>query len=74
MVAKELAPCQQDVMIPSKAADPFIFSPQMVSQLQLLRFARCVLRWTARLKPTLPPAVGGRPMTYADESILVTTW
>lgn len=72
MLAKELAQCQQDALIQSKAQDPFIFSPQMVSQLQLLRFARCVLIWSARLKPALPASRGGRPVAYRDESVLVT--
>jgi hypothetical protein len=72
MLAAELAQCQQRALIQSRAEDPFIFSPQRVSELRLLRFARCVLNWAARLKPALPPAAGGRPMTYADESVLVT--
>ena len=44
----------------------------MVRELQLLPFARCVLRWAARLKPALPRAVGGRPIIYAEEGVLVT--
>jgi hypothetical protein len=54
MLAAELAQCQQRALIQSRAEDPFIFSPQRVSELRLLRFARCVLNWAARLKPALP--------------------
>jgi hypothetical protein len=72
MLAKELIQCQQRAISQSQADDPFIFSPQMVRELQLLVFARCVLRWAARLKPALSRAGSGRPITYADESILVT--
>ncbi|HEY77356.1 MAG TPA: hypothetical protein G4O00_14460, partial [Thermoflexia bacterium] len=54
-------------------ANPFIFSPQLVHQLQLLTFARKALALAYRLaRPRPLPSARGRPPTYADETILVT--
>lgn len=58
---------------PQRNANPFIFSPQLVHQLQLLAFARKVLALACRLaRPHPLPSARGRPPTYADETILVT--
>ena len=78
MLASELARRQQGtgiVITQSEEPDPFIFSPQLVTDLQLMAFARRVL-WTAQqLRPGrrgLPDPRGGRPCVYRDESVLVT--
>ncbi len=53
--------------------DPFIFSTDLVRQLQLLAFARKVLAVAYRLlRPPRLPSARGRPHTYPDEVILVT--
>jgi hypothetical protein len=55
----------------TKEPDPFVFSPQMVRDLQLVDFARGVLR-LATWRPMLRAGAGGRPDTYSDETVLVT--
>lgn len=73
MLAAELAQRQQgSLQRPEKGDDPFVFSPQMVRDLQLMNFARQVLAFMARCRPTLSNGPGGRPLSYADETVLVT--
>jgi hypothetical protein len=53
--------------------DPFIFSVDLVQQLQLMEFARRVLAAAAHLmQPKRLPSVGGHPDTYSEATILVT--
>jgi hypothetical protein len=73
MLAAELALRQQgSVLLHEKAEDPFVFSPQMVRDLQLMAFAREVLAFASRLRPSLASGQGGRPVLYSDETVLVT--
>lgn len=72
MLTIELAERQQRAITAIGSEDPFIFSPQMVSELQLFALARFIVILTHWLRPTLPAGPGGRPVTYRDESILVT--
>jgi len=52
--------------------DLFIFSTDMVRDLQLMAFARSVLALAMSLRPALPAGRGGRPDVYSDESVLVS--
>jgi hypothetical protein len=72
MLTTELAERQQQAITAIGGEDPFIFSPQMVSELRLLALARFIVILTHWLRPALPAGPGGRPITYRDESILVT--
>jgi hypothetical protein len=73
MVAAELTNRQQgSLQSPEKGDDPFVFSPQLVRDLQLMNFARQVLAFIARRCPTLASGPGGRPRSYTDETVLVT--
>ena len=77
MFASELARRQQgtEVVVAPSEEDPFVFSPQMVTDLQLMAFARRVLWMAHWLRPGrrgLPDPRGGRPCVYHDESVLVT--
>jgi hypothetical protein len=74
MLSTELAKRQQRAINAFVGEDPFIFSPQMVHDLHLLPLARFIVKVSARIRPTLPAGPGGRPVTYLDESILVTIW
>lgn len=55
-----------------KPEDPFIFSTDLIAHLQLLSFARQVLRLAFSLLPLRLPPAGGRPDCYPDEVVLVT--
>lgn len=78
MVTTELIHRQQgamEVIEGNQAPDPFVFSPQMVRDLELMAFARQVIGVAQRWRPgqaALPAPRGGRPVTYRDESVLVT--
>jgi hypothetical protein len=74
MLTSELAERQRGAIAvsDSKQGDPFVFSPDMVGDLQLMTFARQVLRLASIVRPALPAPPGGRPDTYSDASILVT--
>jgi hypothetical protein len=72
MLPIELAIWQQQALTIASGEDPFIFSTQMISELQLRPLARLIVTWTNRLQPSLPAGPGGRPQTYPDENILVT--
>jgi hypothetical protein len=73
MVAADLANRQQGGIIGHEERDdPFIFSPQMVKDLQLMRFAGRVLALVGGLRPVLPIGQGGRPVSYSDATVLVT--
>lgn len=57
----------------SRNEDPFIFSTDLVRQLQLLAFARKVLAVACHLvRPPRLPSSRGRPDAYPEEVILVT--
>jgi hypothetical protein len=56
----------------NREPDPFVFSTDMVRDLQLMVFARQVLRMAFMARPALPASRGGRPLVYSEESILVT--
>lgn len=72
MLTTELAILQEKTITVATGEDPFIFSTQLVSELQLNPLARLIVIWANRLQPSLPAGPGGRPQTYLDESILVT--
>lgn len=73
MLTCELRERQQGALqAKEKEDDPFVFSPQMVKELNLMRFAHRVLSWCAPFRPRLPSGQGGHPIVYSDESILVT--
>lgn len=78
MLTRELAERQQgsiEVSVKEKEADPFVFSVQMIRDLELMNFSRAVLGVAARVRssrPTLPARPGGRPLEYQDESVWVT--
>ena len=55
-----------------KAADPYVFSKDMVSELRLIEFAQQVLSWSTRMRPALPKGPGGHPLEYASATVLVT--
>jgi DDE family transposase len=72
MLAAELAKRQRgSIIAPGKVDDPFVFSPQMVQDLQLMTFARNVLTMI-RPRPALATGHGGRPVSYSDATVLVT--
>ena len=71
MLTTELAKRQQQALKLVKGEDPFVFSPQMVSELQLRSLAKSIIEIAERLRPSLPAAAGGAPQTYQDESVLV---
>jgi len=74
MLTSELIERQQGTVAlrSNKKADPFVFSTDMVRELQLIVFARQVLGRVSTVRPVLPAPRGGRPPRYKDESILVT--
>ncbi|MCB0190773.1 MAG: hypothetical protein KDJ65_02415 [Anaerolineae bacterium] len=72
MLTTELIKRQQQALTLVTAEDPFIFSPQLVEELQLRNLAREIITLAERLKPSLPAGAGGAPQTYPEESILVT--
>jgi len=77
MLAKELAERQQgDIQVKKgKRPDPYVFSPQMVRDLELMAFVQRVLDMARRLRPgrpALPASAGGRPVEYLDASVWVT--
>jgi hypothetical protein len=73
MLAAELGQRQQgSIQTHEKADDPFVFSPQMVQDLHLMTFARQVLTFVTQRRPTLASGQGGRPLSYTDETVLVT--
>lgn len=72
MLPTELAIWQQKAITVATGEDPFIFSTQMISELQLRKLARLIVTWANGWPPSLPAGPGGRPQTYLDESILVT--
>jgi hypothetical protein len=74
MLTLELAERQRGEIVGrgNKAPDPFVFSTDMIRDLQLMVFARQVLDLAFRGRPALPASSGGRRRTYSDESILVT--
>jgi hypothetical protein len=78
MLTTELMQRQQGTVTVAgeqKTPDPFVFSPQMVRDLELLAFAGQVIRAAHRWRPgqrALPALRGGRPVTYRDENVLVT--
>jgi hypothetical protein len=78
MLTRELAERQQgsiEAGKKKKEADPFVFSVQMIRDLELMSFSRAVLgvaAWVRSGRPALPARPGGRPLEYLDESIWVT--
>ena len=73
MLATELAKRQQGTITAhGKGSDPFVFSPQMVTDLELMDFAQKVLTMATQFRPALPHGQGGRPVAYRDETVLVT--
>lgn len=73
MLAAELAKRQRGSIIAhEKVDDPFVFSPQMVRDLELMTFAHNVLSGMTRLCPVLATGHGGRPVSYSDATVLVT--
>lgn len=65
----------RSVQLPARfeEPDPFIFSIDLIRQLQLVAFAHRVLTVAAYLmQPQRLPSVGGHPDTYSDATILVT--
>jgi hypothetical protein len=73
MLAAELAHRQPgSIKSHENADDPFVFSPQLVQDLELMSFARNVLALAARLRPALPTGQGGRPVSSSDATVLVS--
>jgi hypothetical protein len=72
MLTTELARYQQRAIDSCVGEDPFVFSPQLVSELRLFPLAALIIKLAGWWRPALPAAPGGRPRTYGDESILVT--
>ena len=74
MLTSEVVERQRGEIVASKhqEADPFVFSTDMVRDLQLMVFVRQVLRLAFMARPALPASRGGRPLVYSEESILVT--
>jgi hypothetical protein len=74
MLTSELAERQRGEIVGrgNKGPDPFVFSTDMIRDLQLMAFARQVLGMAFIGRPALPATSGGRRRTYSDESILVT--
>jgi hypothetical protein len=71
MLTRELAKRQEQAVTKVIGQDPFVFSPQLVSELRLLPLAGLIMVVANWLRPALPAGSGGRPVTYRDESILV---
>lgn len=71
MLTRELAKRQEQAVTKVAGQDPFVFSPQLVSELRLLPLAGLIMVIANWLRPALPAGSGGRPVTYRDESILV---
>lgn len=71
MLTRELAKCQEQAITRVVGEDPFVFSPQLVKELRLLPLASQIVVTANWLRPALPAGVGGRPVTYRDESVLV---
>jgi hypothetical protein len=77
MLAAELAERQRGAISlgPDQEEDPFVFSPQMIAELDLLKFAAAVVSLVARSQPgpkRLAAGPGGRPVLDRAESIWVT--
>ena len=74
MLASELVERQRGEIIETgkKQPDPFIFSPELVRDLELMAFARRVLELARGTKPILTTGGSGRPDTDSDKTILVT--
>ncbi len=72
MLPIELAMWQQKASTIATGEDRFIFSTQMIRELQVSKLARLIVTWANGWQPALPAGPGGRPQTYLDESILVT--
>lgn len=74
MLTSELTERQRGDIVETdnKQPDPFVFSTDLIRDLQLMVFARQVLGLAMSFRPALPTARGGRPDTYSDESILVS--
>jgi hypothetical protein len=72
MLTTELAIWQQKAVTVATGEDPFVFSTQLVSELQLKSLAGLIVIWANGWQPSLPAGPGGCPKTYLDESILVT--
>ena len=73
MLTRELSERQPGAITKprGKEPDPFVFSTAMIRDLQLMNFAREMVR-IAQWPPALSAGAGGRPQTYRDESIWVT--
>lgn len=71
MIATELAKRQQTALTKVTGEDPFVFSPGLIRELHLDKVASLIVWLSARTRPTLPKSIGGRPIVYRDESILV---
>lgn len=71
MLTTELAKRQEQAITKVVGEDPFVFSPQFVSDLRLLSLAERIIMMSSWLRPALPAGAGGRPVLYRDESILV---
>ena len=72
MLTSELAKWQEQAITKVVGEDPFIFSPQLVHELRLLPLASRMIRLADWFRPAIVAGAGGRPVTYRDESILVT--
>ncbi len=72
MLTSELAKRQEQAITKVVGEDPFIFSPQLVHELRLLPLASLIIRLADWFRPAIVAGAGGRPVTYRDESILVT--
>jgi hypothetical protein len=74
MLTQELQKRQAGTVVVGgqKRVDPFVFSPEMIRDLQLMEFAGQVMKMARGMRPALPAPNGGRPETYSDESVLVT--
>lgn len=75
MITSELIKRQRgeyEGCVPQKAADPFVFSKDLVTELRLIEFAQQVLSLSTRLRPALPKGPGGHPFEYSSATVLVT--
>lgn len=72
MLTIELAKRQHRALKSVTGEDPFIFSPELITQLRLRVLARFVIQMAEWVRPSLPAGAGGAPQTYQDESVLVT--
>ena len=63
MLTSELTERQRGDIVETdnKQPDPFVFSTDMVRDLQLMAFARQVLGLAMSIRPALPTPRGGRP-------------